>query len=1177
MTDSAYDTTTLFYAAEVTVAKSGTAVYTFDQGYGVTPNGTNAQFADNVGAATSVIRASDLGYRTSPSDGDPQVYPPIVSEAFAIDRSLNLEPSQSSVAAAWGTVMLSNADGQFDSIVSAWTNDGLPVTILYGSKQLENFAGYRTVRNTVAKYIDANYTMQAVAAFTLRTDYTSALTATAKATTNYIRNNTNVGAVVAGALPTNWSSFNFFITSGTVAVAGLGTETGLAYVDLTFSGTVTGSGQFLGVTFESNPGVTVPALTGQVWTLSSYCRLISGSFPTGTTFYQFIYERDSSSGNITAGFVSSLLPNSSALNTQRYTFTRTLVGGATVAAILPYIQFSIPTNGAFSFTVRIGGAQAEIGWPGGTNYLRNTTMYGAVNGAILGGGGFPSLWGSSALGGCTVTIVGTGVESGLSYLDVSFVGTPTSTGQFACMLDAAGITASAAQAWTLGGYMRLMTGSLANVTSLGLQLNSISQFQAAIFTPTNAGLITQPGSVSYQTAVGTTQLNAYLVFSVTNGAAISLTIRLGGLALERAATQGPWVATSGTAVTSGGPTLVTTTGTAASNSPVYAITSAPTVLNEGATTNYILSTTACAGVSTTVAATTEVSPLLSGATIYKHKRTATGSDSNTGAIALTGLPTSTTFRVSCYIWIPTFLPSKTSITIGLEGGGAGAATGSANLALTNQWQRLIGASQTLNAGVTATTAVVRVNPQVLGDLIYTTCWQVGIDTGSGTATSYIPASTTPQSRAADNNYQSRGMLLDPTYASMKTMIKGIQNPWFLSEANLQINIRDATAWLSRPVQTNLYLGTGTYQGTSSLLGLPFPMARGGTSSNPIRNVTPTLIDPTNQIYQYNDAAGTVVNLYEGASLTITRQTDTTNLYAGSTTAGQYRTDNSRGLFQLGSTPSATITLDCTGAFPIAGAQTSLIRLVQYLLTEELLIPAANISAAHYAAVAAAYAYEGGIYFSSSDSPGGLTALSQLLSGIGAKLYPARDGTLKLLVLRDPAAVTALSTGLPVATFNNVNTVSVIPQALPSTLDPPPYRMRVGYAHNYTVQTSGLLATTPPTAVHRQFVGVADSYAAASSSTVLTNYTRPNDPQPLVGALTVLASAQAVATDLMALWGARRRLYAVTVPTSVGLLRDLGDLVTVTWDMDDLGSGKLGVVVGEQFRSADSTITLQVLC
>ena len=163
---------------------------------------------------------------------------------------------------------------------------------------------------------------------------------------------------------------------------------------------------------------------------------------------------------------------------------------------------------------------------------------------------------------------------------------------------------------------------------------------------------------------------------------------------------------------------------------------------------------------------------------------------------------------------------------------------------------------------------------------------------------------------------------DPAYTSLVTLWTGVATPWFLSDTSLTIPIRDGTYWLERPYQNNVYGGTGTYDGTATLTGKPKPRTRGGTTADPVKNVSPTLVDPVNRIYQYTDGPGTVVALFEGGATVITFASDTTNLYAGSTPAGQYRTDNSRGLFQLGSVPVHTIIANVIGQFPVAGAITT---------------------------------------------------------------------------------------------------------------------------------------------------------------------------------------------------------------------------------------------------------------
>lgn len=410
----------------------------------------------------------------------------------------------------------------------------------------------------------------------------------------------------------------------------------------------------------------------------------------------------------------------------------------------------------------------------------------------------------------------------------------------------------------------------------------------------------------------------------------------------------------------------------------------------------------------------------------------------------------------------------------------------------------------------------------------------------------------------------RGLFLDPAYSTLLPVFSGVSTAWFLSDTQLQIPLRDATYWLERPIQTTLYLGTGAYEGTTAMAGTPKPKMRGT-----VLNVSPVLIDPTNLIYQYNDGPGSVGTLYEGGANTYGYAGDTTNLYSGSTPAGQFRTDNSRGLIQLGSSPTGQITVDATGAFPINGSQTLMVNIAYYLLIEDAALPAAYVNHSSFSALASAYPYAGGIYFDPAQQDDGVSAVDSVLSAIGAKLWPARNGVLQVMMLR---ALSATATAAD--TYSPVNTVSVVPKALPSVINPPPYRMRIGYQHNYTVQTSGLLAST--SAARKVFIGASDRYAAASSNTILLSYARPNDVNPIGGYLSVEADAQQVANDLIALWGTRRRLYDVTVPLSVGIARDLGDVVNLAWPIDDLAGGKLGQVVGDAFLSTDATITLTVL-
>ncbi len=176
----------------------------------------------------------------------------------------------------------------------------------------------------------------------------------------------------------------------------------------------------------------------------------------------------------------------------------------------------------------------------------------------------------------------------------------------------------------------------------------------------------------------------------------------------------------------------------------------------------------------------------------------------------------------------------------------------------------------------------------------------------------------------------------------------------------------------------------------------------------------------------------------------------------------------------------------------------------------------------------------------------------------------------------PPILTGVSTLGTIVTIDTTNCISLTPVRLSTTIDPPPYRLRLAYQHNYTVQTSDLNTSTAVPATRIQFLQSPDTYASWSSNLILQRYRRPNDPAPFGGGLLVLAEAQVVVNELGDLFGGRSRLYDAVLPVAVGLAIDLGDPVNLVYPMDDLRNGRYGQVVGEQFRSGDATLTLRIL-
>ena len=173
------------------------------------------------------------------------------------------------------------------------------------------------------------------------------------AATNGIRNNSMVGAVVGspGTLPTGggWSTI---LRGLTQTIVGAGTENGIAYIDIRFSGTAT-STNIVEIRYESNTQIV--ASSGQVWTNSIYLKKIADPNPPND--YQLsIYERDSGGNFVSFGF-STIVPTTTI---QRFTQTRTL-SGATTARVQPFLFFNVTNGSTYDFTVRIGYPQMETG------------------------------------------------------------------------------------------------------------------------------------------------------------------------------------------------------------------------------------------------------------------------------------------------------------------------------------------------------------------------------------------------------------------------------------------------------------------------------------------------------------------------------------------------------------------------------------------------------------------------------------------------------------------------------------------------------------------------------------------------------------------------------------------------------------------------------------------------
>ncbi len=174
--------------------------------------------------------------------------------------------------------------------------------------------------------------------------------------TNSVRNAAAAGATVGtlgsgGALPTNWIA-----TGGsgvTISVAAVGTEKGMAYVDVRFqasSAAVTSAS----LRFESNTGIA--AANGQSWTTGFYSRQSAGSL-SGITAFQAATAGMNGGGTDMESSASAFTPSSA---WQRPYCVRAL-NNATTAYLSPRFNMTFNSGAAFDVTLRFAAPQAEQG------------------------------------------------------------------------------------------------------------------------------------------------------------------------------------------------------------------------------------------------------------------------------------------------------------------------------------------------------------------------------------------------------------------------------------------------------------------------------------------------------------------------------------------------------------------------------------------------------------------------------------------------------------------------------------------------------------------------------------------------------------------------------------------------------------------------------------------------
>jgi hypothetical protein len=168
-------------------------------------------------------------------------------------------------------------------------------------------------------------------------------------------------------------------------------------------------------------------------------------------------------------------------------------------------------------------------------------------------GTLPTNWTQITIGGLTRTIVGTGTENGLSYVDIRYNGTATGPSTFLGFETVTGITASTGQTWNGSFYLKTIAtpsppnffrSTIAEYTSLGVYIRDV----AIAITPTsNLNRFSQTETLAG--GATTARVVNGIAGILTIGATYDFTFRIAAPQMELGAYATTWVPTTTAAVT----------------------------------------------------------------------------------------------------------------------------------------------------------------------------------------------------------------------------------------------------------------------------------------------------------------------------------------------------------------------------------------------------------------------------------------------------------------------------------------------------------------------------------------------------------------------------------------------------------------------------------------------------
>ena len=376
-----------------------------------------------------------------------------------------------------------------------------------------------------------------------------------------------------------------------------------------------------------------------------------------------------------------------------------------------------------------------------------------------------------------------------------------------------------------------------------------------------------------------------------------------------------------------------------------------------------------------------------------------------------------------------------------------------------------------------------------------------------------------------------------------------------NEDEIIVNISDRSGFMDNPIVQDIYGGTGSTDGSDDIANTVKPLLYGQCY-----RIEPVLVDAANLIYQIHDGAMQSVDAVYDRGVALSSGGDVADIVAASVSAGQYKTQLSGGYIKLGSTPDGRITVDAKG--DSSGSYVNTIAdISQRIVTTKLganSLTSDYVDAGSFNTFDASVTGVAGIYI--KDTMSARQILDSLIVSVQGYWTFDRIGRITVGVLDAPDVEDYELTESEIQDIQCINTIQ------------PAWRIRLGYAHNWSVQNEDDIAAAATTA-YREFAPSQYRTAIYEDRSIRIKTAKLFELE-FESQLLNSADATTEVTRIGRLYSEKRNIYRIKVMNLLFRVF-IGDTIKVTMSRFGLDSGRNFIITGISEDVETGITTLEV--